>query len=165
MVILSGTGAGMAGRRYLPRASSIAGGGTSASNESGHTPPPDPISILLVEDDSRVRDTVSKMLVLLGYQVVTAGSGLEALVILTTNEHFHLMIADVVLRGGSNGIELAAKARRLRSRLKVLLISGYSREMLVRHYALDAEIEFLAKPFARRDLAHKVRSLLHADLE
>jgi CheY-like chemotaxis protein len=95
-----------------------------------------------------------------GYNVLEAGHGGEAL---RVSEQFagplHLLITDVVMPEMSGG-ELAARLKQLRPDLKVLFLSGYTEDAVVRHGVSEAESAFLQKPFSLPVLAHKVREVL-----
>jgi len=124
-------------------------------------------TILVVEDDSDVREVVALHLRNLGYRVLTASDGREALAALTADHSIDLMFTDLVMPNGVRGDELARRARDLRKGLRVVLTSGYpaSAEPLVRG-ELAADVGFLAKPYKAEDLAHAIRSALggaHAD--
>jgi CheY-like chemotaxis protein len=120
-------------------------------------------TILVVEDDSDVRDVVALHLRNLGYRVLTASDGREALSSLNTDASIDLMFTDLVMPNGVRGDELARRARELRKDLRVVLTSGYpaSAEPLVRG-ELAEDVGFLAKPYKAEDLAHAIRSALGA---
>lgn len=120
-------------------------------------------TILVVEDDDEVRDFVVSTLGDLGYKVVEAGYGVEALEKLGDIKKLDLLLTDVVLPGGLNGRQVAEEMIRQRPGLKVLYTSGYSANAIIHHGKLDADVEFLAKPYKRRDLARKVRLILDRD--
>jgi CheY-like chemotaxis protein len=99
------------------------------------------------------------MLVTSGYQVRCARNGSEALRMLQSEE-FDFLLSDIVMPNGINGIEVAREARRLNKRIKVLLASGYSRDMLERHQAVN-EFPVIDKPFRMSELAARLRSIPH----
>ena len=97
-----------------------------------------------------------------GYQVLEAQQGAEALEI--SGQHhgpIHLMVTDVVMPGMS-GRELAQRLTFLRPDMRVLYMSGYTDDAIVRHGVLDAGMAFIAKPFTPDALAAKVRAVLDA---
>jgi CheY-like chemotaxis protein len=99
------------------------------------------------------------MLTRSGYQVRSARNGTEAFRLLRSEE-FDLLLSDVVMPNGINGIELAREARRLNKRIKILLASGYAGDVLERHHAVG-EFPIIDKPFRMSDLAARLRSILH----
>jgi PAS domain S-box-containing protein len=117
-------------------------------------------TLLVVEDDAQVRQLAVRMLHGLGYRTVEACDGEKALETLDEEPRIALLFTDVVLPGGMNGIELAKKARRLYPDLKVLFTSGYPEDALARHGPLEDDIELLAKPYHRADLANKLHAIL-----
>jgi len=117
-------------------------------------------TILVVEDDDRVRQHVRATLTGLGYRVIEAEDGPKALDILKGRRDVDLLFTDIVLPGGMNGRVLAGAARALRSDLKVLFTSGYSEDTIVHHGRLDPEVELLGKPYRRSQLAAKLRKVL-----
>jgi len=117
-------------------------------------------TILAVEDEDLVRDHVANELRQLGYTVLTAGNGAEALEILQSPVHIDLLFSDVVMPGGLSGPELAARAVALRPGLKVLYTSGYTENAVIHHGRLDPGVQLLNKPYRRQDLALKLRQVL-----
>ena len=83
-------------------------------------------TILYVEDDAEVRETVELLLEALDYNLLTATSGAEAYERLRDRDDIDLLFSDVIMPGGMNGVELAEKAREMRPELEVLLTSGYT---------------------------------------
>ena len=118
-------------------------------------------TILIVEDDERVHTYVTRLIESLGYRVLSARNGLDALEILRQDTPVDLLFTDVVMPGGMQGPKLVAEARRLRPELKVLYTSGYPDHSVLRK-GLDAGIEQLSKPYRRHDLAAKLRKVLDA---
>jgi CheY-like chemotaxis protein len=116
--------------------------------------------ILLVEDDAMVRDVVVKHLARLGYRVVSAVNGSEALEVLKREGGFDLLFTDIVMPGGLNGRQLGDEARRLYPDLRVLLTSGYAENAVVNDGRLDHGVHLLNKPYHRSDLAMKIRDAL-----
>ncbi len=117
-------------------------------------------TILLVEDAQRVRAVVREILEMSGYAVLEARHGAEALEV--SNRHagaIHLLVTDVVMPQMS-GRELAQRLATLRPDLKVLYMSGYTDDAIVRHGVLASGIAFLSKPFTPDALALKVREVL-----
>ncbi len=115
--------------------------------------------ILVVEDNHELLDLTSAMLATSGYQVRCARNGSEALRMLQSEE-FDFLLSDIVMPNGINGIEVAREARRLNKGIKILLASGYARDVLERHQAVD-EFPIIDKPFRMSELAARLRSILH----
>jgi len=116
--------------------------------------------ILLVEDDEDVRAYTADCLRELGYRVVEAASGEDAMVFVDqTREEIDLLFTDVVMPG-MTGEELAAELRRERPDLKVLYASGYTRDAIMHSGRLQPGVALLQKPFNLAELARKLRDVL-----
>lgn len=117
-------------------------------------------TVLLVEDESQVRELVYAVLKARGYNVLSADSGNDAL---RVEEGFSgridLLVTDVVMPGKS-GRELAEQLLALRPELKVLFMSGYTDDAMLRHGVMSPGSAFIQKPFALEELLGRVRSLL-----
>ena len=117
-------------------------------------------TILVVEDNDLVRGYVEGELKALGYRVIAARDGPEALAILRGGENIHLLFTDVVMPGGMFGTELAKEAARLRPDLNILLTSGYTEHPVDAIDGGGCEIRILHKPYRRHELAAMLRSVL-----
>lgn len=117
-------------------------------------------TILLVEDEDGVRALTRHVLKRCGYTVLESRDGVEAVQIVEQHSgQIDLLITDVVMpRMG--GRELAERLASLSSAMKVLFLSGYTDDAVVRHGILEAEVAFLQKPFTPASLAEKVRAVL-----
>ncbi len=116
--------------------------------------------IVLVDDDVFVRRSTSRALRSRGYAVLEAGDGQAALRLLSDHgPEVSLLVTDVVMPG-MDGRELAEAARRKRPSLKVLYMSGYTDDAVLRHGLQHDQIPFIEKPFRSHVLASKVRHLL-----
>jgi DNA-binding response OmpR family regulator len=114
-------------------------------------------TILFVEDEAFVREVIGEVLRSAGYRVLTASSAAEAVSVFDAcREDLQLLLTDVVLPG-ETGRVLAAKLRREKVGLKVLLVTGYTQEMTELHAQDD---ECLRKPFSTAVLLRRVRRLL-----
>jgi two-component system cell cycle sensor histidine kinase/response regulator CckA len=121
-------------------------------------------TILLVEDALRVRAVVREILEMNGYHVLEARHGAEALEISERHQGpIHIMVTDVVMPQMS-GRELAQRLAPVRPDMKVLYMSGYTDDAIVRHGVLGAGMAFLSKPFTPDALAVKVREVLETQL-
>jgi CheY-like chemotaxis protein len=117
-------------------------------------------TILLVEDADAVRRLVVDILEPRGYTVIAASDGLEALELARNAPlPIDLLLTDVVMPG-MNGRKLAEEARRRRPALKVLFMTGYSRNAIVHQGRLDAGVELIQKPLDSEQLATTVRRIL-----
>jgi signal transduction histidine kinase/CheY-like chemotaxis protein len=146
---------------YLPRQSSAAaefkkGDRKPFARANGRE------SVLVVEDDDGVRAYTAEILRELGYSVAEASSAKAALAALENAGQLDLLLTDVVMPGDMNGRELADEAVRLRGGLRVLFMTGYSRDAIIRHGRVDPGVHVIGKPFSFHDLAAKVRERLDA---
>lgn len=116
-------------------------------------------TILVVEDDERVRSISSESLRELGYTVIEAASAMEAIRTIENGTVPDLLFTDVVMPE-MTGAELAAQLSKRHPGLKVLFTTGYTRNAIVHNGMLDAGKHLLSKPFAIEDLAAKIRNLL-----
>jgi len=116
--------------------------------------------ILVVEDASDVRKISVAFLSDLGFDVIEAGNGVEAIGYLESGVSFDLLFTDVVLPGGMNGAEIAEAARRLQPNIKVLYTSGYSENAVIHKLNLDRGMMLIRKPFLRAELLEKVNKVL-----
>jgi CheY-like chemotaxis protein len=156
--IYSEPGEGTTVKIYLPRFMRRAeeedsGKKEVVGSEDGET-------ILVVEDDADLRPYLAEVLRSLGYQVITCSDPKAAKVYLVQAERrIDLMLTDIVMPGES-GKELADHARKLRPALKVIFMTGYSRNAVVHQGRLDAGVELLQKPVSQVDLANRIREVL-----
>jgi two-component system, cell cycle sensor histidine kinase and response regulator CckA len=117
-------------------------------------------TILLVEDEAGVRDFAALVLQGYGYEVLTAEDGNAAVHVMETHMgKIDLLMTDVVMPGIS-GRQLAEKLQAHYPGLKVLFLSGYTDDSVVRHGVLQADVAFLQKPFTPNSLAQTVRNVL-----
>jgi len=117
-------------------------------------------TILLVEDEQRVRDLVSTVLRRCGYTVLEACRGEEALEVARNHvAPIHLLLSDIVMPG-MGGRVVAARITELRPGTRILLMSGYSDDVILRTGIAAADTPFIQKPFTASDLAQKVREVL-----
>ncbi|OXS16799.1 hypothetical protein CGX12_01695 [Zobellella denitrificans] len=157
--VYSEPGIGTVVRMYLPRAGA---GALEAEPTKRVAPLPrgGDECILLVEDDALVRRYAEDQLRGLGYRVLTASNGDEALILLRQEQDIDLLFTDVVMPGGLGGPELAAQAKVLRPGLKVLFTSGYTENAIVHHGRLDKGVQLLGKPYRRAELMVKIRQAM-----
>jgi CheY-like chemotaxis protein len=115
--------------------------------------------ILVVEDDERVRAGTIDALTELGYSVLSAAGGEEALKTLRGNAKVDILFTDIVMPG-MNGRKLADEALKLAPSIKVLFTTGFTRNAVVHNGVLDHGVNFIAKPFTIDQLADKLREVL-----
>jgi CheY-like chemotaxis protein len=119
-------------------------------------------TILLVEDEDQVRAVACGILKRNGYTVVEARNAGEALLVCENHGGMiQLLLSDVVMPGMS-GPELAKRLAAVRPEMRVLCMSGYTDDSIVRHGVLDAHFAFLQKPLTPETLTRKVRAVLDA---
>jgi CheY-like chemotaxis protein len=119
-------------------------------------------TVLVVEDDEGVLDYVAEVLQSLDYRVMRASSGPNALKYLGNPAlKVDMLLTDVVMPG-MNGRALAEEARRLRPKIKVLFMTGYSQNAIVHQGRLDPGVQLIQKPLSQAQLATKIRDLLDA---
>lgn len=116
--------------------------------------------VLVVEDDADVRQLAANLLRELGYRVLTAADGIEAISILRGDEPIDLLFSDIVMPKGLRGDKLVSKAKTLRPDLRILLTSGYTAELEV---GTTSAVTVLRKPYRRDDLAHAIRAALDSE--
>jgi PAS domain S-box-containing protein len=117
-------------------------------------------TILLVEDDAVVRDLARRILKQGGYAVLAASSAREAIAIAEGQAAPNLVITDVVMPGGMNGVQLGERLARSCPGVPVLYMSGYTEDTSLLSAAVDKKLPFLAKPFQPSELLRKVEELL-----
>jgi two-component system cell cycle sensor histidine kinase/response regulator CckA len=118
-------------------------------------------TILLVEDDDGVRRVATDMLRRRGYQVFAVRGGAEALTLVEGLASLDLLLTDVVMPA-MGGRALAERVQALRPGTRVLFMSGYTDDAIVRHGVLESEMEFVQKPLTPELLARRVREVLDA---
>ena len=117
-------------------------------------------TLLIVEDNDLLSESVSTMLQEQGYRVLAARTGTVALQLLDSENEVHLLFTDVGLPGGMNGRQLADEARRRRPDLIVLFTTGYTRNAIIHQGRLDPAVEFIGKPFTYAALVERIQRLL-----
>jgi signal transduction histidine kinase len=118
-------------------------------------------TILVVEDDPGVAEYSARVLAELGYQVLVANDGPEALKLLEEGRKIDLLFTDVVLPT-LNGRELARQAALIQPDLKIIFTTGYTRNAIIHSGRLDPDVVLVAKPFTPDTLAKRVRAVLSA---
>ncbi|HMG57789.1 MAG TPA: response regulator, partial [Kofleriaceae bacterium] len=152
-------GAGSTFTVLLPRAR-----GTSQRNAVAAVRPataPAGETVLVVEDEPAVRRAVQRNLERLGYRVIAAHDGEDALRIAATLDGIDLLLTDVVMPG-IDGPELACRLRETRGDLPVLFVTGYSADRLARSGAVGPHDHVLEKPYQLAELTRTLRQMLDA---
>ena len=120
-------------------------------------------TVLILEDEESILKMTQMMLERMGYKVLVAGTPGEAIAL--AREHageIRLLITDVVMPE-MNGRDLAGNLLSLYPNLKRLFMSGYTANVIAHHGVVDEGVQFIQKPFAKQDLAIKVREVLDED--
>ena len=155
--VYSEVGTGTAFKLYFPRVHETLSELTAAQidhrTSGGET-------VLVVEDENAVRDLTVRMLKQLGYVVLAAASGSEAVAISNAYaDRIALLVTDVVMPQMS-GRQVADALLTARPDIKVLYLSGYTESTVIHHGVIDGAVDFLPKPFSREALGGKVREIL-----
>jgi len=117
-------------------------------------------TVLIAEDDDAIRKLLADILAPLGYRVITARSGVEALRLAeTTGRGIDILLTDVVMPGMS-GKELAQMLQAIDPGVKVLFMSGYTEEVIIRHGVERTGVDFIQKPLIPNKLVRKLREVL-----
>ncbi|MGY8633377.1 PAS domain S-box protein [Bradyrhizobium sp. 14AA] len=158
--IYSETDLGTTVRIYLPRTE--AGHSLTDLSDGEDSAPRGYETILVAEDDPFVRSSAIRRVEALGYRVVAAVNGKEALQLLRTDPSIDMLFTDIVMPGGMSGWELADQARRIRPGLPVLYTSGYALDTLVEQGRAHAQSVLLTKPYRKVELAQRIRDAFAA---
>ncbi|KZD06193.1 hypothetical protein AUP43_11145 [Oceanibaculum pacificum] len=155
--IYSEVGHGTTVKLYLPKASQEVDPaepvGEIALEQGGET-------ILMVEDNELVRSHVETRLRKLGYNILTASNGPEALAIFRDRPDIDLLFTDIIMPGGMNGKQLADEARRIKPNIRTLFTSGYTENAINHQGRLESRVYLLSKPYSYADLARMIRIAL-----
>ena len=162
--IYSELGHGTSVKIYLPRLPREA---AMAAAPKALDPEPKPLAaarggetVLIAEDNDGVLEFACAALEDLGYRVLLAKDGPEALAQIESDERIDLLFTDVVMTKDMTGRQLADRARGIRPSLPVLFTTGYSRNAIFHQGRLDANVNLLSKPYTQGELAKKVRAVL-----
>ena len=150
---------------YLPRYDGDAGAEHEAANAAatlagsggGET-------ILVVDDEASVRALMAELLRELGYRVLEAGDGPNAIGVLQADPSVVLLVTDVGLPGGMNGRHLADASRVMRPALPVLFVTGYAENAVLSHGLLPAGMQVLTKPFDLDAFGQRVQTLVKSSV-
>ncbi len=157
--LYSELGRGTVARVFLPLAEAAQNAAAAtASIADVDAMPGGSETILVVEDDPRLRRVVNRRLRSLGYQVIEAENGANALNLLAAHPEIAMIFTDFVMPGGMNGNELAEAALTARPDLKVLFTSGYAEPAVARRQLRAGA--WLKKPYTSPELADRIRDVL-----
>jgi PAS domain S-box-containing protein len=158
VAIDSAPGAGTTVTLYIPRPWADTGS-VEPGGDTGSGVPPG-LRVLLVEDDTEVRKVVERFLADLGCRVTSVPSAEQALLALVPGADFDLLLSDIALGPGLRGTELAAQAQQRFPGLAILLMSGFSAELLEADRDSPQSWELLRKPYSRAELAQAIGRLV-----
>ena len=161
VAIDSAAGIGTTLRLYIPRAGQATAAAATGADAS--RPLRAGLRVLLVEDDAEVRSVVENFLRTLQCSVTAAASAEEALPLLSPDAPFDLLLSDISLGPGLRGTELALQAQAQQPKLAVLLMSGYSSELIDADRTSPASWELLRKPYSRDELAGAIARVVGTD--
>jgi PAS domain S-box-containing protein len=116
-------------------------------------------TVLIVEDEPDLLDAAGQLFRSIGYEVVTASNGIDAMAILERRTDIDILFTDIVMPKGMDGIQLARSARELRPELTVVLASGYSLQALRDQYGRVDDFAFVNKPYRLAELVKVLRTL------
>ena len=158
--VYSEPGEGTSVKIYLPRAIAPA---TVQRAVAPLDLPRGQATLLVVEDDPEVREIAASILRELGYHILEASDGEQALHVFGAHAaEVDMLLVDVVLPGKLRGREIAERITAMRPSVRVLYMSGYTENAIVHHGRLDEGVHLLGKPFKRDQLARKVADVLGA---
>jgi len=159
VTIYSEVGHGTTINLYLPRAEGALSPNPADTTKAG-TDTRARETILVVEDDERVRQLTIKRLKLIGYKVLEAADGPSALEILRRGDTVDLVFTDLIMPGGLSGRDVAIRARAMNPGIKVLLTSGYAEELMHGDDLQRERLKVLRKPYQQADLVATLRGVL-----
>lgn len=160
ITLTSATGAGTTVTLFLPRHVQARPAGEEPETLEHAIEPG--LQVLLVEDEPEVRAVATTFLRNLGCVVTACASGEQALLRLVSDAPFDLLLTDIALGAGMRGTELAREAQARLPHLAVLLMSGYSAELLDISQSAPLSWELLAKPYSREALGHAIARAMNA---
>ena len=137
----------------------------TAGPRQGDTESPTRATLLVVDDEEIVRRLAARMLVTMGYRVLEAGSGQEAVRLLRRGAHRIDGVLTDVAMPGIGGRELGETVARCWPQIRVLYMSGFAAKRMVNEGALDPSVPFIQKPFTSEQLGRKVRETMAPPLD
>jgi PAS domain S-box-containing protein len=161
VAIYSEVGEGTAVKLYLPRLrGAVRPDAEVAPEQTNDMERSRGETILVVEDEAAVRAFTVEVLEDLGYRVLAAEDAEAGLMLLEGAPEVDLLLTDVVLAGGVNGRQLADEAVRRRPALRVLFMTGYTRNAIIHNGRLDEGVQLISKPFTVASLGRKARQVM-----
>ena len=158
--LYSEPGRGTSVKLFLPRAAAVQRQAAEAAPRRAPLPGGNE-RILVAEDNDEVREGVVSQLQSLGYDVSDAPDGSAALGKLeAASQPYDLLLTDIIMPGPMNGKVLADETARRWPETRIVFMSGYTENTIIREGRLDSDILLLNKPFAKRDLAAIIRQAL-----
>jgi len=151
-------GRGTTFKIFLPKCDEEAASGQSALAQPEKSTGSE--TILLVEDQTAIREVISAYLMRLGYNVLTAPDGEAALSIAATQQKSIDLVVTDLLMPNMGGLELATRMKQLHPETRVLFMSGYPDEAIRSQEGVTEDVEVMQKPFSMKSLAAKARSIL-----
>ena len=146
-------------RLYLPRIQAGAAE-TPEPAEATEEPVRGGATVLVVEDNTEVLDVTVELLEKLGYRVFYANNGREALTLLEKSDRIDLLLTDLVMPGGMDGVDLALAVQRTRPTTRVVFMSGYPDEATATEGVHESGAPLLHKPFKTGELARVINEVL-----
>jgi PAS domain S-box-containing protein len=140
---------------YLPAITGATDDTDTASDTDTHTPTD---TVLIVEDESDIMDVAAALFRSIGYEVLTAGNGHDAIDILKRRSDIDVLFSDVMMPNGMSGIELAHFTREHCPGVKIILASGYPLPAQKAQHGNLEDFAFMSKPYRLSELAKKLRA-------
>ena len=158
--IYSEPGMGTTVTLYLPRTDEAAP--EPPVDREGPAPRSKGETVLLIEDNSEVREVTRQRLEGLGYIVIEAENGPAALATLVSGAKIDVVFSDMIMSGGLSGYDVAREVRQRWPQIRLLLTSGYPDDILRQQITELHDLRILRKPYGRRELADALRDILDA---
>jgi len=149
---------------YLPRYLGDAKNRGATAEASSEAERSQGETVFVIDDEPTVRTLIAEVLTDLGYRVIEASDGVEAMEILRSDTRLDLLVTDVGLPGGMNGRQIADAGQELRPNLKVLFITGYAESVALGATPAGANTQVLTKPFKVDALGARIANMLAADV-
>ncbi len=156
--VYSELGVGTTFKLFFPQASPADTGSVDAATEDGDFSVAGK-SALVVEDEERLRRVATRLLMDVGFLVLEAGDGAEAIRLAQAAGRIDLLFTDMELPGGMNGIAVAEGVTIRHPKVKVLFTTGYSAGLGSENGRLPPDALFIAKPYARQELTRQIRAM------